>query len=353
MKTKKILMCGSNLSVKGGMVSVVKNYLSYSKWDDFFIKYIPTHTDGGKIKVALYYLNAFIHVIYTAVIHKYDVVYLHTAERGSFYRKSFFVWFFHLFGIKTILHHHAAEFEQFYDKSPSFCRKYINKTLELADLNIVLSNRLIGMITDKSPKARVRVLYNAVQTYPVNQYNEDSTGVLFLGRLGKRKGTYDLLRTIKALDNQLNDEIKFYLCGDGEISEVKEWIKKEKIEHRIAYVGWIDQKEKEKIFRNTMINVLPSYNEGLPMTILETMAYGIPNISTNIASIPEVLFDGQNGFLLEPGDLDMLQQRIFLLSNDSSLRKQFSEKSLELMTEKFALDNHIEQLKSYIEEIMN
>lgn len=47
---------------------------------------------------------------------------------------------------------------------------------------------------------------------------------------------------------------------------------------------------------NAMVNVLPSYNEGLPMTILETMAYGIPNISTSIASIPEVLHNNDNGF---------------------------------------------------------
>lgn len=351
METRKILMCGSKLSVKGGMVSVIKNYLNYSKWDDFSIKYIPTHIESGKVKASLFYIRSFIHVVCTALIQKYNIVYLHTAERGSFYRKSFFVWFLHVFGIKTIMHHHAAEFEQFYENSPSLCKWYINKTLELTDLNIVLSNRLITMITEKSPKAKVRVLYNAVKTYPSSQYNEDGTGILFLGRLGKRKGTYDLLKAIKALDNQLNEEIQFYLCGDGEISEVKAWIKKEKIEHRIAHVGWIDKEEKEKIFKNTLINVLPSYNEGLPMTILETMAYGIPNISTNIASIPEVLFDGENGFLLEPGDLEMLQQKILLLSNDDALRIQFSEKSWEHMTQKFALDNHIKQLKRYIEEI--
>ena len=55
---------------------------------------------------------------------------------------------------------------------------------------------------------------------------------------------------------------------------------------------------------HAMVNILPSYNEGLPMTILETMAYGIPNISTSIASIPEVLHNNDNGFLVKPGDID-------------------------------------------------
>ena len=53
---------------------------------------------------------------------------------------------------------------------------------------------------------------------------------------------------------------------------------------------------KNRIYKTIAINVLPSYNEGLPMSILETMAYGIPSITTNIASIPEVVVDGVNGF---------------------------------------------------------
>ena len=92
------------------------------------------------------------------------------------------------------------------------------------------------------------------------------------------------------------------------------------IAHRIAYIGWIDGEMKKEILANTLINVLPSYYEGLPMTILETMAYGIPNISTNIASIPEVLHDGE-------------------------MRRLFSEKSYRLISENFSLNYNIEQLK--------
>ena len=94
MKKVKILMCGSKLNVKGGMVSVIKNYLSYNEWENIEIKYVPTHIEGKKVVVALFFAISFVKVIFTAIFGHYDLIYLHTAERGSFYRKSILVRFF-------------------------------------------------------------------------------------------------------------------------------------------------------------------------------------------------------------------------------------------------------------------
>ena len=353
MKKTNILMCCSDLSVKGGMVSVVKNYLGYDNWDNYNIVYIPTHIERNKLLVLLYFIQAYLHILSGAIFHKYEVAYLHTAERGSFFRKAILVRTLRRFGIKTIMHHHAAEFEPFYEALSESKKKYVNKTLEIVDLNIVLSNRLVSMITSKAPKARVKVLYNAVPTYPENPYCSEAKNILFLGRLGQRKGTYDLLKAIKMLDEEMPKDIQFYLCGDGEIDEVKEVIKEYSIGHRIAHIGWIDAKQKQDYMANTMINVLPSYYEGLPMSILETMAYGIPNISTNIASIPEVIRDEENGFLIEPGDVETLAKNIKRLYLDSALRGKMSDKSWRKLTDRFALDKHISTVKGYIAGVLN
>lgn len=109
-----VLMCGSVLSVKGGMVSVVKNYLNYKDWEDVDIRYIPTHINANKYVLVLYFMWAYIKILCLALIGKVDIVHLHTAERGSFFRKAFLVQTFNILGIKTVMHHHAAEFELFY-----------------------------------------------------------------------------------------------------------------------------------------------------------------------------------------------------------------------------------------------
>jgi len=123
------------------------------------------------------------------------------------------------------------------------------------------------------------------------------------------------------------------------------------MEHRIAHIGWIDGEQKKEFLKNTCVNVLPSYNEGLPMTILETMSYGIPNISTNIASIPEVIKDGETGYLIEPGDIDGLCESILKCVSDKEKLLQFSQNSYELIKQNFALDKHIEKLVVWYEEL--
>lgn len=340
-----VLMCGSVLSVKGGMVSVVKNYLGYKKWGDVNIHYIPTHIEKNKYLLIPYFGIEYLRIFFGAIMGKYQIAHLHTAERGSFYRKAFLVKTLRRFGVKTILHHHAAEFELFYASLCEEKKQYVNSILELADVNIVLSKRLVPMIKNKAPKANVEVLYNAVNTYPSNPYNNQAKNILFLGRLGERKGTYDLLEAIKKLDSQIDTEYRFYLCGDGDLDGVKKRIAELNISHRIAHIGWTDGEMKKEFLANTLVNVLPSYNEGLPMTILETMAYGIPNISTSIASIPEVLHDGENGFLINPGDVNLLASRIKQMIVDAELREAFSEKSYQLIIEQFSLDHNIEKLK--------
>ena len=163
---RNILMCGSELSVKGGMVSVIKNYLAYEKWEDYNIIYVPTHTEKNKLVVAIYFLVAYVKIVILGMRGKISLAYLHTAEKGSFFRKAIIVRTLKKMGIKTIMHHHAAEFEEFYDNLSEKGKKYVNDTLELTDINIVLSKSLVPMITRKAPNATVKVLYNAVKTYP-------------------------------------------------------------------------------------------------------------------------------------------------------------------------------------------
>lgn len=354
MATIKVIMCCSTLDTKGGMVSVVKNYLDYTKWDNFTIKYIPTHYDTeNKVLLSVYFLLRYIQVVVTSYLGGYKIAHLHTAERGSFWRKSLLLKTLRLLGLKVVMHHHGAEFEKFYVDSTNEQQDRINKTLTLADVNVVLSDLLVSMITDKAPLANVKVLYNSVFTPETNLYNKSARNVLFLGRLGKRKGTFDLIEAISRLDKEIPNDIKFYLCGDMGETETWKLIREKKVEHRIAHVGWIDGQKKREFLANSMINCLPSYNEGLPMTILETMAMGIPNISTRIASIPEVLNDGENGYMITPGDIDALTEKLKQLILDEELRIKFSNNSYNLIQDQFSIDHNISQLKQIYYNLVN
>lgn len=349
MEVIRVLMCGSDLSVKGGMSTVIKNYLSYTKWKSIMITYIPLHVEGRKISKIFFFLNGLIKILFLCVVKKIDVVHLHTAERGSFYRKAIISKLCGAFGIQTIMHHHSAEFEEFYSALKLRNKRYVSHVLENVDLNLVLGNQLIGMITKKAPRAKVKVLNNSVDTYSERLYNVKATGILFLGRFGRRKGIYDLLQVIKILDEKIDRKYMFYLCGDGEIDKVKKIINSMKISHRIGYIGWLDLESKKELYKKIKINILPSYNEGFPMTILETMAYGIPNISTRVASIPEIIKDGSNGVLIEPGSVGTMAETLYMLLNNDELCEQMSKRAYNDICEKYSVGNNYSKLeKLYI-----
>lgn len=345
MEYMRILICCSDLTYKGGMVSVVKGYLGYDRWpDDIKLTFVPTHREGGKGALVWCFAKALARILRMARRGEIDVAHLHVAERGSFVRKAILMRILHRYGIPVVLHHHGAEFEPWYAARSPRVRHMIDNLLAEADLNIVLSRRLVRSITHKALGADVLPLYNAVEVAQINPYTDKGRGVLFLGRLGRRKGTYDLLEAIRRIDSDIPADIHFYLCGDGEVDQVRQQIKAMGIGHRIAHIGWTDGTLKETILADTMLNVLPSYHEGLPMTILETMARGIPNISTPVASIPEVITDGETGLLVEPGDVDALADALRRLIGDTTLRCTISVASHNLILRRFSLATAIDTL---------
>lgn len=346
----RVLMVGSDLSVKGGIVSVIRNYLSYDAWNHVDLSFVPTHIEGSPWKKAWFFFKSFWKIRKLLNTHLYDVVHIHVSERGSFTRKSIVLRMAKRKHCKVILHHHGAEFLDFYQQSSAGKKKRIRRILAEADLNLVLSRRLVPIYQEISPDAQIECLYNTVRTPEENQYNPDAREFTMLGRLAERKGTFALLDTIKMIDSTLARDVKFNLCGDGDLDLVKERIKTLQIEHRIAHLGWAEGNTKDEILRRTMAHVLFSYNEGLPMAILETMGCGIVNIATCIAAIPEVITDRETGFLVEPGDKDKLAEVLMEVSNNASERSRISANSFDFIAKAFSLEAGIRRLEQiYLE----
>ena len=195
------------------------------------------------------------------------------------------------------------------------------------------------------------VVYNAVNVPNRNLYNVKSKKVLFLGAVTKRKGIDTLLEALKSQENKLKKEYTIDIYGPDTDGNICEKIDQMKLEKWVGYRGWLGKKEKPEILKDTSINVLPSYNEGLPMTILEAMAYGIPSITTNVAAIPEAI-DETNGRIVMPGDSEQLGNAISELLLDDELRIKLSKKAYSDAKKKFSIEEHIRQIEKIYEEIV-
>ena len=347
-----VLMCCSDIrSFRGGMVTVVKNYLEYDGWKRTEIRFIPTHKSGGNMTKILCFAVALFKIIALFSQKKVDVVHLHMSERGSFYRKAILTRLCCFFHTAVILHHHGAEFEDFYEKLGKGGKRYVRRILEMADCNLVLSQSQVRELKKKAPSARVRVLHNAIHTEAKRCYNTKASGIIMLGYQGRRKGTYDLVEAVAQIRDRIPEDCRLWLCGDGEVDAVKERIRSLGMEKMVAHIGWIEGEQKEACLREAAVHVLPSYREVLPMSILETMGRGIPNISTKIAAIPEVITDGKDGVLIEPGEIERLGEKLLWLLQDEKLRETMSRNAYRRVQEEFSLESCAKRLEKLYEEL--
>lgn len=342
----RVLMVGPDRSVRGGMSTVVDQLLQWNDWDQTKIIYIPSFIEKKFFYKIAFYAVHYFKIMFTCLTGRIDIVHLHVSERGSFFRKAFILLSCKKMGIRTILHHHGAEFLEFYENSNVRRKQWIKKVVHAADMNIVLSRYQKERMEQRFPDSVFEVVYNSVEGYSQNNFDPYSSGILFAGRFGKRKGIYDLLEAVKKCNPTLDRNVKLYLCGDGEVEEVKKKIKELGLGHRIAHIGWCSREQLEAFYKKTMLYVLPSRNEGLPMALLEAMSYGIPCISTRVDAIPEVIQNAYNGILITPGDVEALENALMRLAQDSRLRKEMSENSYQVICDRFLISDRVKELEN-------
>jgi glycosyltransferase involved in cell wall biosynthesis len=133
--------------------------------------------------------------------------------------------------------------------------------------------------------------------------------------------------------------------GTGELNRLRNLAERLNITEQCQFLGPVYGEEKKQIFMNSDIFLLPSYAEGQPVTILEAMAAGLPIIASNVGAIPDVVQDGKNGLIIEPGDIPALTRAIDQLVGDASLRHQMGRLSRQ---QAYQFD-----VKPYVEQLLN
>jgi glycosyltransferase involved in cell wall biosynthesis len=110
-------------------------------------------------------------------------------------------------------------------------------------------------------------------------------------------------------------------------------------------LGWVSGPAKDRELQQATVYVLPSYIEGLPMGVLEAMAAGTPTIATKVGGIPDAIDDGAMGFLVEPGDVNALADRISKLLADPALRERFASEARARIVSTFSPERVLARLE--------
>ncbi len=169
--------------------------------------------------------------------------------------------------------------------------------------------------------------------------------LLYVGRLSAAKGVPILLQAIAAIAKQ-HPDLQLTIVGDGPDRQSLELQASQLgISNRLKFVGYQSQEAVCQYLQNCDIFVLPSFAEGLPVVLMEAMATGIPVIATAIAAISELVEDGINGYLVPPGAVEPLAQRLDQLLSDSQLRQTLGQAGRIRVEQAFNLYQEVDSLK--------
>ena len=299
----KVLQMGPALDVRGGITSVEQLICDYLP-PYATIRHVATMTEGTKFASAKVFARAILTLSRTLEAIDPPIVHIHFASRGSTLRKLLLANMVVRARRPLILHAHGAGFDQFHRGLPAPVRNLVNRILQQATVLIALSSQWRDFYVQEcevSP-SQVVVLANPVR---VPARVPDRAGrapvqFLHLGRLGTRKGGYDLVNAFAALPESMRARARLVLAGDGDVEGMRKLAAP--LGDRVRVCAWIDAQERDRLLAESDVFVLPSYAEGVPMALLEAMAAGLPSITTPVGGIPDVFTHGAEGMLVAPGD---------------------------------------------------
>lgn len=327
MDTNNILTIGIDYRLVHGGVAAVESV--YSTFYEPF-NHVATVVDYGQVRKLFAFFKAYGLFWKWMLFHKeIKIVHVHGASDASFWRKRIFINLAKMFGKKVVFHCHGAEFKRFANQNLDT----VKETLDKCDVIIALSESWREWFQDTFNHPSVVVVKNVVPQPHVAKIVHEKFVLLFLGRLGKRKGIYDLMDVLADHKAEFDGKLKFLYGGDGDVKQLQAIIKDKGLENIAEYHGWVNGEKKERLLNLADAYILPSYNEGLPISVLEAMSYSLPIISTKVGGIPEILKNGKNGYLIEPGDKDAIWLSIKELMEDKINCVKMGASSKEIVKE--------------------
>jgi len=145
---------------------------------------------------------------------------------------------------------------------------------------------------------------------PAKPLVERANLVGYIGRLGREKSVLEFVQAMPELLKTRND-IMALIVGDGQLrDEAEQYTRSQNLSNKVEFSGWIANDDIPNYLNKLKLLILPSHTEGLPNTVLEAMACGTPVLATPVGAIPNIITDGETGFIMEDNSPECIARNI-------------------------------------------
>lgn len=317
-------MIGPAFSGKGGIATVAAAYRDAGLFADGKVVFRATFVEGGKWQKLWLALSSFAYFIGLLVSGRLAGLHVHMATKASFWRKAAFAVVAVCFGKPLVLHLHSGKMPTYYEQQMGeLGRNLFRWLLRRAQRVLVLTPEWLTWVRSVVPECRAQVLFNPVLIPESDQGPREAASILFLGRMDENKGVRLLLQAMVPLLAKY-PALQLRIGGDGDWPAIEAFAYSLGLKEHVHYLGWVVGEVKRRLLATSTLYALPSYQEGLPMGILEAMACGLPVIATSVGGIPSVLESGRQGLLIDAGSVEQLTAALDQVLGDVTLRTRMA-----------------------------
>lgn len=328
-----IVVLGPSSRVRGGITSLVSRVCPMLP-PSVHVIHVPTFSQytgydgsehGSRIIQLGVYLAALARTMWYSLVLRKAVFHIHLSQRGSYLRKGVIAIWLRCVGARYIVNINACDGDTFLGWTPQWLNRLMLWGLHGADASLTVTERWKKYYAENLgfPIEKLAVLPNP--TYPPAEVPTRAGGqfvrLLFLGRMGERKGTFDLIRAFASLPQPVRERCRMMMAGDGEIERARELVRSLGCEDQITLNSWLGPEDVREALAQSDVFVLPSRGEGLSLAVLEAMSWGLAIITSREGGIDEFLRDGHSALLVRAGEVEEIARAIERLATDDELRR--------------------------------
>jgi glycosyltransferase involved in cell wall biosynthesis len=237
-------------------------------------------------------------------------------------------------------------------------RPFIRWLWRDADALVAVSNGLREFALETTPELPIEVIPNAIElsvfTPPLHRNGDGPVNLLFVGRFNAFKNVEMLIEAVGYLKAQGVENFELQLVGDGERRpQIERLVSEKGLTKQVRLKGWVaDRQAIVEQYRRADLFVTATTWEGMPNTVLEGMACGLPVVATRASGLEELVRDGVNGYLVNINDATTMADRLAALINNPYERKRMSKESRKIAEQEFAWEYITEAYVKIYERIL-
>jgi glycosyltransferase involved in cell wall biosynthesis len=312
------------------MAAVMRDMLSSPLAQRYTLDLIVTYRGRQPVGRALLFLRSLAQLARWCRGDGRRLVHVHTAIRGSIYRKALAVAVAAAAGRPVLLQVHAGagDIEAFGARLRPWRRRLLSAGVRRADLVVSVSSAGARRFGELFGVDGVRVVPNAVPPLPAPagtpgaENGRPPRAVYMGGFRNPAKGGAVLIEAVPAL-LAASPLVEVVFAGSGDPPPALAALCES--EPRVSWHGWVDGDAKHDLLSTCDVFVMPSLSEGLPVALLEAMSYGRPVVATDVGGIPDVVTDGREALLVPAADPQALSGGVARLLADAEARDRLGE----------------------------